>query len=259
MPRFFVEPRRIVGGEVRITGNDVNHIARVLRLGPGDRITVLDGTGMEHEVEISSVSGQEVCGRIAASRRRQTEPRFRVTLIQGLPKAGKMDLIVQKCTEIGVARILPARMERSVVELEGARAAARVERWRKIAMEAAEQSGRAVVPVIGEVTTMAGVLDSKEFREAMESGRSLALMPWEGEDSMGLRRALEAGQDRRPETAWLFIGPEGGFSLQEVENARAAGVITVSLGPRILRTETAGFVALTLLLWEAGDLDAGPI
>ncbi|MCL4514116.1 MAG: 16S rRNA (uracil(1498)-N(3))-methyltransferase [Firmicutes bacterium] len=284
MPRFFVDPRQIEDGVVRIAGEDTNHITRVLRLRPGDRITVLDGTGLEYEVVISTISEEEVTGRVVGSRQRRTEPRLKVTLVQGLPKADKMELIIQKCTEIGVARILPARTERSVVELEGGKAARRLERWRKIAVQAAEQSGRALVPAIGEVTPLAAVLNSAEFHDAMENGLGLALMPWEGEDSVDLRRALAGrllqapsmmGQDgqgggpvgqgdrdvtlaqysRRPEVAWLFIGPEGGFSAREVEMAHAAGVNTITLGPRILRTETAGFVALTLLLWEAGELD----
>lgn len=265
MPRFFV-PADALGAEtVAIVGDDAGHIARVLRMGPGDTVIAIAPGGEEYEVEISEAAPGRVAGRILRRVDRRVEPSVRVTLVQGLPKGDKMELIIQKCTELGVFRIIPAGTERSIVRLDSKKAEGRRERWQKIAREAAEQSGRTAVPEVAGVTDLAGAL--RMFAGAHcgpgphrgpgdgtggQGARPLGLIPWEEEKSLGLKTALR--RTGRVSDVWLFIGPEGGFSPQEARSAREAGIIPVTLGPRILRTETAGMVALTMVLYEIGDL-----
>lgn len=279
MTRFFVPAAAVQGDQVVITGQDLHHLSRVLRLGPGDRVVALTGDGIELEVELLQVGPEQAVGRIAGRRQSAAEPPFQVVLVQGLAKGDKMDLIVQKCTEVGVTRFLPVETERAVVRLEPAKAAQRQARWQVIAREAAEQSRRGRVPAVSPVGTLKSAV--AEAARAMQEapGQVLALIPWEEESGRGLFDVLQrvkrggpaAGGLRegavpehgRPEgflqeyglhEVWLFIGPEGGFSHQEAALAREAGVEPVSLGPRILRTETAGLAATTMVLYALGDL-----
>lgn len=247
MHRFFVTPDAVKGNVVTITGDDVHHITRVLRLGRGDLISVLDGTGAEYEVAIAEVREGAVFGEIMRVAARASEPGAEITVVQGLPKGDKMDLVVQKCTEIGVRAIIPAVTARSVVRLDDdGRARRKAARWRRIAEEAAKQSGRGVIPEVRDIVSL---------REALETtvpAVDLAVIPWELENGTGLRQALESRPDARRFA--VFIGPEGGFDLSEVEVARSAGAVPVSLGPRILRTETAALVVAAAILYHTGDL-----
>lgn len=245
--RFFVvDPGQIRDGLVTITGEDVNHIRRVLRLRAGDELQVLDGHGTAYLLTLEEVGPQEVRGRVKESWTRESEPLSGVTLVQGLPKGEKMDFIVQKCTELGISRIIPTRTRYSIVEWEGEKARARAERWRKIVREAAKQCGRSSFPEIEEIQDWSEVLG-----EGKHPG-SLRLMPWEEETERHLRDAL-AGLPQGGRVS-IFIGPEGGFSPQEVSQAREAGITTVTLGPRILRTETAGPAVVAMILFALGDL-----
>lgn len=245
--RFFVvEPEQIKGELVYLTGEDVHHIKRVLRLRPGDELQVLDGKGRAYRVLLTEVGLTQVVGRIQESWLRESEPLSRLTLVQGLPKGEKMEVIVQKCTELGISRLIPVRTRYSVVDWDEAKAASRVERWRKIAREAAKQCGRSSVPVIEPVQDWAEVLGAERHPSC------LRLMPWEEEKERHLRDAL---RERQPgEGVVIFIGPEGGFSPEEVALAREEGVVTVTLGPRILRTETAGPAVVAMILFALGDL-----
>lgn len=247
MHRFFVAPDAVTGSVVTITGDDVHHIARVLRLGPGDVISVLDGTGAEYEVAISELREGAVLGKIRRVTARASEAAAKITIVQGLPKGDKMDLVIQKCTEIGVSTIIPAVTARSVVRLgDGDRAERKAARWRRIAQEAAKQSGRGVVPEVKDIVSLRGAL------EMAVPAVDLAVIPWELEKGTGLRKVLESRPDAR--SFAVFIGPEGGFDLSELEVARAAGAVPVSLGPRILRTETAALVVAAAILYHTGDL-----
>ncbi|WP_027717870.1 16S rRNA (uracil(1498)-N(3))-methyltransferase [Desulfovirgula thermocuniculi] len=242
---FFVPPRQICGNRVYISGSDAAHIYRVLRLRPGDVVNVLDGSGTAYRVELTSTAADRVEGLVRESFPAAGEPPVRVTLAQGLSKGEKMDIIIQKSVELGASAIIPVSCSRSVVRLTREKARERQERWQRIAREAAKQCLRAVVPLVGEVVTLEEVLGTLP-------PRVLALMPWEGEKSLSLKEALrKAG---KKEEVFLFIGPEGGFAPAEVELARQQGVITVTLGPRILRTETAALAALAVVLYELGDL-----
>lgn len=244
MPRFFVPPDRIRDGQIRMDGPDVHHLRDVLRLKPGDRFSVLDGDNREYLVELMSLDADSASARVLTEGVRPTEPRVRMTLAQCLPKGEKMEWVLQKGTEIGYSVFVPVASSRSVVHLDGARADRKVERWRRVVREAAEQAGRAVLPDVHELCSWSGLCAS--FGEF-----DMVLLPWEGEQVLGLREALHGGV---PGNLLIVIGPEGGLSLDEVEEARRHGARAVSLGKRILRTETAGLVAGAAVLYEAGEM-----
>jgi len=251
--RFFINPEQKNDNKVEIVGDDVKHITKVLRLKPGAEITVLDGTGQEFQVILEDCLKERVMGRVISQFEPKVEPKYQVTLIQGLPKGDKMDLIVQKCTELGIRNIIPVNTERSIVKIDAKRAEKKVKRWQKIAKEAAEQSKRSIIPTVSELKNLSNALENIK-------GKGLLLMPWEGEKSQGIKEVLkheikiETAGENLVKEIFLVIGPEGGFSEQEAEAAGALGAITISLGPRILRTETAGLAALTMVLYELGDL-----
>ncbi len=247
MNRFFVDPSDAQGDLVRIADpGDVAHLVRVLRVRPGERAIAV-AAGEELVFEVLRLEAAEVVGRVVSRTRPRREPPLRVILVQGLPKTDKMDLVVQKATELGVSGIVPVHTERSVKRLEDGRAEPKLRRWRRIARESARQSGRLAIPDVREVTDLETALQA-----AAQAG-SLLLFPWEQEGGRGLREILQAAPEPRP-SVHLFIGPEGGFSPAEAELAQRAGAWRVSLGPRILRTETAGLAALAMVLYELGDL-----
>lgn len=245
MSRFFVSPENIFDGKIHISGTDVKHITRVLRMRPGDIITISDGGGHEYEAKISSCTDQEIICTIISSTDVNREAPIKVILVQGLPKGDKMEFIIQKCTELGVAEIIPVSTKRTVVQLEGKKAAGRRERWQRVAEEAAKQAGRTRVPQVLELSTLGKVL------AAIPAG-ALALMPWEDEKAVGIKDKLTHYDGER--VVYLFIGPEGGLASEEVDLAKANGVFPVTMGPRIMRTETAGLAALTMVLYQLGDL-----
>jgi len=233
MHRFFVDKERIPV----ITGSDVHHIKHVLRLKVGDELEMLDGTGTVYSTKISEIKKDKITCDITASQRLETGNRRLVTVAQCLPKAKKMDLIIQKCTELGADKIIPVLSERSISKGE------KLERWKKIAKEAAEQSGRSSIPDIAPLTKFSGVLK-------MKNEYDLALIPWELEKETTLKKILSTQPPDHPSTILLLIGPEGGFSKDEAELAGSAGFIPISLGPRILRTETAGMAILSMIDYE---------
>lgn len=247
MHRFFVQPEDISDGMVRIGGSDFNHIYRVLRLETGEEIIVCSGDGLDHLVEIREFRDNEVLAAIKESYRNKNEPELQVTLAQGIPKKGNMELIIQKCTELGIQRIIPLFTERTIVKLDEKKQEKKRERWQKIAEEAAKQSRRGIIPLIDKFYKL-------QELENIFAEFDLVIIPWEEEQGQGLRSALEKEDLKEKKRILIIIGPEGGFSGGEVETVRKSGGIPVSLGPRILRTETAGFVTLTALLYQAGEL-----
>lgn len=245
MARFFVSENSIENNTVTITGPDVKHISKVLRLNPGHHVSVSTGAGREFEAVIREITGKTVICDIVEEREILTEPPVKITLFQGLPKGDKMELIIQKGTEIGVSRIVPMICERTVVKLDGKKAGDRRVRWQRVAEEAAKQSRRTAVPEVAEPVSFESVL-----RELKDAG--LAVMPWEEQKSGGIKQLLQ--NNRKTGHVAILIGPEGGFSHQEAEQAIRAGIQLVTLGPRIMRTETAGIVTAALVLYELGDL-----
>ena len=241
MPKFFVSPGEIVGKRITLTGEDEKHIKTVLRAREGQEITVCDGAGTDYLCRILSLE-RGVHTEILSAAPCDVEPETKITLYQGLPKADKMEWIIQKCVELGVERMVPVSTERAIVKLDK-KEGKKLERWQKIAEAAAKQSGRGIIPQMGE-----NVLS---FREAVAEAAKLdgALIPYEKEEERGIREFV---RDFSGKTVGVFIGPEGGFSPEEVALAEEAGILPVTLGKRILRTETAGMTTVALLLYELG-------
>lgn len=249
MRRFFAGPGSVIGSETVVLGKEeAAHIAKVLRMQPGDTVVVFDGSGVDYTVRLTEITLGEVVGTILYSGRSETEPPFELTLVQGIAKGDKMDLVIQKGVEIGVSRFIPLRAARSISVPDDVKAAERVKRWNRIAMESCKQSGRSRVPSVEPVQGLSAVLASLADRPA--------ILFFEGDRVLGLRQVLAGLKERVKNTGSLtiIIGPEGGFADHEVEAAGQAGVILAGLGPRILRTETAGMAAAAMILYELGDL-----
>jgi 16S rRNA (uracil1498-N3)-methyltransferase len=246
MHRFFVDFTPAEGQEVTLTGALAHQLGRVLRLRPGATIVLLDGSGREFTVELTGFAAAQVTGRVVASRRNEAEPSLAVTLYAAPLKGDHFAWTLQKCTEVGAAAFVPILTERTVAGGEAPEGSSRLERWRRIVREAAEQSGRGRIPPVHPPLRFA-----EACRAAAAAGP--ALIPWEEERARTLREASEAllGVAGPPVAVSLFIGPEGGFSPGEVALAREQGLVPVTLGPRILRAETAALVATALVIANA--------
>lgn len=245
--RFFVELPLTVGQEFVLPPDVAHQVSRVLRLRPGATITLLDGSGTEFPVQLTSLAAGQVAGCVLASLRNEVEPRLAITLYAAPLKGDRYAYTLQKATEIGVAAFVPILTERTVATVDrGEAARGKVERWQRIVREAAEQSGRGIIPRVHPPLGFAEACLS-----AAEAGP--ALIPWEEERAQGLRAAMGAFGPAM--ALGLFIGPEGGFTPGEIATARANGLVAVTLGPRILRADTAAAVAATLALAAAGEMD----
>lgn len=243
MHRFFLPGDCITQSTVVISGRLLHRLRNVLRLGAGDHIVILDNSGWEYEVELRAVGGG-LEGVIIHKAVAAGEPRTKITLYQALIKGSNFELILQKCTEIGVTGFVPMVCERCVA---GEPDSNRLGRWQRIILEAAQQSRRGKLPVLRNVL---------RFREACESATGVSLLPWEGEKVRGIGGVLRSLPKTENATeVSIFVGPEGGFSAQEEEFARSCGIRPVSLGNRILRAETAGLVAAAVTLYEFGELN----
>jgi 16S rRNA (uracil1498-N3)-methyltransferase len=243
MRRFALPPERLAGGRVTFDAGESRHLARVLRLRPGDIVIATDGAGRDYTVRLESV-GETATGTVLKEAAGVPASPLAITLVQGVPKGDRMEAIVRAATELGVARVRPALCERTVVRLEPARWRDRARRWQRVAREAAKQSGRAVIPEVEAPRPLTDWLDAGEPAE-------LALCLWEGGGAPlgGLLAGVPA-----PRSALVVVGPEGGLAAGEVETARGRGLAVVSLGPRILRTETAGPAVIAILQARFGDL-----
>lgn len=246
MYQFFVEPSQIQGKRIVITGSDFNHIKNVLRMKAGEEIAVVNGMdNKEYRCGIEEFTEDEVICALRFIKEDGLELPSRVTLFQGLPKADKMELIVQKLVELGVYRIVPVATKRAVVKLDEKKAKAKVARWQAIAEAAAKQSKRRIVPEVGAVCSV---------KEALSQAASMdvKLIPYELSEGMAKTRELIEKAMPGQEIA-VFIGPEGGFEEEEVAMAREAGFVPVTLGKRILRTETAGLTVMAWLMYRLED------
>ena len=241
MPKFFVSPESILDTAITICGEDAKHIKTVLRLTQGDEITVCDGQNTNYLCHIESCDQQAVHCIITGKTLSFAEPKTEITLYQGLPKADKMELIIQKCVELGIHRIVPVQTDRSIVKLEG-KTEKKLLRWQKISETAAKQCGRGIIPSIGPVLSFADALQEACLLDS-------AVIPYELEKENGIREFVSSFHGK---SLGIFIGPEGGFTPEEIKNSMERNVIPLTLGPRILRTETAGFTALAILLYELG-------
>lgn len=251
MQRYFVAPEAIQGDSVRITGDDVKHITRVLRLQPGAEVICANGVGGSYLVRLTELGADQVLGQVIQALEEKVESQVKLTLVQGLPKGDKMDLIVQKGTEVGISRFVPVETTRTIVQYDAKKESKRRERWQRIAKEAAEQAHRVVIPDIDEVATFTKWLSQEA------AAYDLILIAYEGEAGQSLRTALNAqngSEIDRSRSIAVIIGPEGGFEHQEVLLAQEKGARVVTLGPRILRTETAGLVATAMILYHYGEM-----
>jgi len=248
MHRFFVAEDSVRDGKVVFRGEVAHQISRVLRLSPGDRLCAVLVDGREFIVEIGVTTPDTIIARIVGTVERWTEPPVRVTLLQGLPKGDKIEYIVQKCTELGVERLILTVCARSVPKWEERKVKDKILRLTRIACEAAEQSGRLRVPSI------IGLFSFEEAVSRLATGE-LMLMPWEEYRGKGIKDVLRAARSAKEVS--VIIGPEGGFDPNEVRTAMDAGATPVRLGPRILRTETAAVVAVSMVMYELGDLGEG--
>ena len=239
MHRFFVEPSQIGEKEIVITGPDVNHIRNVLRMRAGEELLAADGQGSEYRCILRELQDSEIRAEICRKLSGSAELPSRITLFQGLPKSDKMDLIIQKCVELGVFRIVPVTTKRTVVKLDAKKEESRRKRWTAVSESAAKQSGRGIIPEISGV---------QSFREAVEEAGELdvCLIPYEKAENMARTREILSGISAGASIG-VFIGPEGGFEEEEVREAMEAGARPITLGRRILRTETAGMAVLAML------------
>ncbi|MGC8783462.1 MAG: 16S rRNA (uracil(1498)-N(3))-methyltransferase [Armatimonadota bacterium] len=242
--RFFVSAEQFSDGIVRILGEDARQIRVVLRLQPGDQIGVLDGSGKEYRCVLESVQKDETVARVDDWVDLDVEPTVHITVVQSLAKGEKIEQVIQHGTEIGVSRFLLVHTERSVVRLAGERERTRIERWRRIAKEAAEQAHRAKVP------TVDGVLSLRQALERLAGTSVLALHP-EGA-ALSLAQWLRRGA--LASAVAVVVGPEGGLTDEEVVLCQKQGATTISLMPRILRTETAALVAVSQILFVTEHL-----
>ncbi len=245
MSRFFVRPEDISGGKIYITDRgDIHHMKKVLRLAYGDEVDISDGAVWEYRARIEEIGENQAVLTIVDNQKFAREPHIRITLFQGIPKAGKMEGIIQKSVELGVDKIVPVFMERTVVVDKG-NFCKKLERWQKISDEAVKQCKRGMIPQIE---------NSCRFEEAlpMLKDYDLILFPYENEENTTIKDCLRGitGSGESPETVAIIIGPEGGFSDREAVMLDGAGSRRVTLGKTILRTETAGPAAIAMTMYE---------
>ena len=242
MHRFFIQHSQIQGSRLYVEGTDVNHIKNVLRMKPGDQVMVSDGEDMQYLCALESFTDGLVWFEIVDTWKENRELPSKLYLFQGIPKSDKMELIIQKATELGVHEVVPVVTGRTVVRLDEKKAQKKTARWNAIAESAAKQSGRSRIPQVREVMA---------FSEALAFAGELDVLLIPYEKAEGMESTRQAIEGIRPgQSVGIFIGPEGGFEEAEVEQAMECGAAPVTLGRRILRTETAGFVVLSMLLYH---------
>jgi 16S rRNA (uracil1498-N3)-methyltransferase len=239
MNRFFISPNCFDLTIVKFDKITSHQIHKVLRLKSGDKVIALDGSGMEFTVELNHISNDQCIGKILSSQDSKAEPKVNLTLLVGLTQRDKFEWVLQKCTEIGATAFTPVITSRSLVQ-DIRSAEQKIIRWQSILKEAAEQSGRGVMPILN--------------LQALEQLRSheLGMVAYEGENKEPLKKAIRKFSGKN---LGIMIGPEGGLSMDEVQRAKQSGLIIVSLGPRILRMETAAVVAAALILHDLRSLD----
>lgn len=260
MSRFFAAPEQIGAGMITIEDpGDLKHMRKVLRLQPGDEVDVSDGDEWEYRAQIVSLDKDRAELTILDKQKCATEPETRITLYQGIPKQGKMETIVRKCVELGVHRIVPVFMDRTVVVDKG-NIGRKIDRWQKVAAESVKQCRRGMIPEVSDAVRMPQALEELERVSAAAAARpaiggqyDLILLPYENEEGTTIKDVLReslCGSDARPRSIAVLIGPEGGFSDAEVAQITSAGGRSVTLGKTILRTETAGMAAIAMIMYE---------
>lgn len=245
MHRFFIDSENIKENCIEINNEDVKHIKNVLRLEEGDIISICDKKESDYICKITQINKQNIVCDILEAYKSKGEAPIDIVLYQGLPKSDKMELIIQKATELGVKKIVPVATKRTVVKIQDKkREEKKIERWVRIAEEAAKQSKRGLIPEIGNII---------EFKELLNifKDEEFIVVPYESEKNIGIKEVLKNCKSKKIN---ILIGPEGGFEEFEIEGLKDINSHIVTLGPRILRTETAGLTATSIVLYELGDL-----
>ncbi len=243
MFQFFVEPHQIQGKEIIITGSDVNHMKNVLRMRAGEEVRISDNAGRDFYCAINRIENETIS--LTVQREAEgTESSLKITLFQGLPKGDKMEMVIQKAVELGVSEIIPVAMKHCVVKLDEKRAKAKQARWQAIAESAAKQSKRSIIPIVGMPM---GFAQAAEYAKKLD----IRILPYENQRGMAHTREV-FGNIRKGASVGIFIGPEGGYDSAEIALAKD-DMEMVSLGSRILRTETAGLCALSMLQYAVED------
>lgn len=237
MSRFYVRPECIREDQIVVDGSEARHISRVMRLGAGDSVICFDGTGREYSGIIESASPKKVMVKIERARAVGLRAEARIVLAQAVPKKDRMDYIIQKCTELGVSEIVPMITARTVVTLDESRKEKRISRWRKIAVEASKQCGRTELPRIEDPVDVSGFL--KKIKDD-----DLAMIACLFSGTVTIRKTLDSKAVKR---IIFLVGPEGGFNPEEIESARAAGCVPVTLGRLVLKSDTAAVAALAVI------------
>ncbi len=245
MHRFFISHVGPIASQIHLEGEAAHRIGRVLRMSLDEGIVLFDGSGLEYRVRLDTIGRDHVEGEVLSIEEGSGEPETHITLYQGILKGEKFEWVLEKATELGVSALVPLLCHRSVPTKQERWPATRYPRWNKIIIEAAEQSGRSRLPQLYPPIS---------FQEACQGikGSDLSIIPWEKEGSIGLRDSLEGTAEGA--TIHIFIGPEGGFEDQEVAYARSLGICPISLGRRILRSETASIATISAVLYQVGEL-----
>lgn len=247
MHRFYADKEYLNHADknVTITGEDVNHIKNVLRLKCKDEIVVSDGEGTDYQCRISELNADSVVADIEDVFRNSAELPVKITLFQGMPKSDKLEFIIQKAVELGVTEIVPVMTKRTVVKIEDKKAGKKLERYNMIARSAGKQSGRGLIPEVKGFMT---------FKEAIGYAKELDMNIIPYEDARGMEYARQVIQEiKGKKSLGIFIGPEGGFAKEEVEQAMEVGAKCITLGNRILRTETAGLTVLSIIMFALDE------
>ncbi|NLT19556.1 MAG: 16S rRNA (uracil(1498)-N(3))-methyltransferase [Syntrophomonadaceae bacterium] len=249
MHRFYVAEDQILGEQVRFSKTELHHIEKVLRLMPDDEIIIFDGSGKEYLVVLKPLAEGELGGIILQQTVANREPVLKINLVQAIAKGEKMDLIIQKAVELGVSKITPVLTDRTVVKLFGDKAEKKQQRWQSIAREACKQCRRNQIPEVFSIINLGEYLN--------DCTGETGIMLYETEPRQPIRTVFDNLKANIMASGQLnlLVGPEGGFSPPEAELAQRNGFVLTGLGPRILRTETAALVALSILFYESGDLD----
>lgn len=245
MHRFFVDKDNITESNIEIIGEDVKHIKNVLRLDIDSVISICDKEENDYIVKIKEINKHNILCEIIEKYKSKGEPPIEINLYQGIPKSSKMDIIVQKATEIGVRKIIPVITDRTVVKIQDRKKEdKKIDRWQRIAEEAAKQSKRGLIPEVTNILTLKEVVN-------ILTNEDFVLVPYENENQVSLKDVINSYKGKKIN---ILIGPEGGFEESEINELKNINAHIVTLGPRILRTETAGLTTSAIVLYELGDL-----
>lgn len=246
MPKFFIEANQMQENKITLLGKDVNHIANVLRKKVGDEINICNISTSENFLcQIEEIDKDFITCKKQKVVQTDTEPNTEITIFQGLPKAEKMELIIQKCTELGAKYFVPVQMERCVVKLDSKSQAKKIERWNKIAETAAKQSGRNFIPKVENLINLQNLLNLIQKYD-------IVLLAYENEENFTFKEAIQTLKNRDNLKVGIIIGPEGGIDIKEVKQLEEMGAKIITLGKRILRTETVALAMTSIIMYELG-------